>query len=202
MAGAAAGALLFGAALASCTLAPEAPKRQAVRSPTAVTDEVLALVLQGTGWQPADVVLSSDDGMAALSSPSCRFYDASNNAIPGAGVMRFVLDGHGALLARSGDMEGLARLLRSCMPPHADALLWARMLAAFSCVLSPTVITPDDKLAQATMPAGRYVPPTMHRTNGDTHVGFLAQHHNRRVFLVQAALPASGPVHINMQPVR
>lgn len=168
---------------------------------TPISEENLVAVLQAAGWRRQDAELAPDAVLAGLSTPACRFYAVTNKDIPGAGVMRFVLDEKGHLLARSGDMEGLAQLLRRCLPADADAATWARVVALFSAVVHPTVMLPNDKLAQATLGSVPYQPPAKRVADGQTVLEFFASRHDRRNLRMTATLPATGPLQLESQSI-
>ena len=164
-------------------------------------DQTISRALMGTDWRREQARVSEGIVPGSGSSARCRFYTAHNTVVPGAGVVNFVVDHDGALRARTDDMESLAFVLRNCLPPEADAAIWADVIAGFSSVRPPGVILPDDKLSQGSLPAGRYQPPTRRMVGGDTWVEFLATTHDLRNIQVKAVLPATGPVRIEMQPV-
>lgn len=165
----------------------------------AVDDLMIAPVLKDMNWRREDVTVSADEPSTALSAPRCRFFTVRHRTIPGAGMVRFVLDAEGNLRARTGDMEGLAYLLRTCLPPEADATVWAELIADFSSSRPARIIAPDNKLAQANLPAGRYKPPLKQVVGQQTQLEFFASGYDSRDYLVKAVLPASGPVRIDMQ---
>lgn len=169
--------------------------------PIAAGDRAVASVLKDMNWRREDVVVSADEASTAFSNSRCYFFRMHHRLIPGAGVMRFVLDGDGSLRARSGDMDGLAHVLRTCLPPDAGAAPWADLIAGFSGVKPPRVMGPDDKLAQVGLPAGQYRPPIKQIMGSTTQVEFFATAHDLRMFRVKAVLPDSGPVRIDMQPM-
>lgn len=166
-----------------------------------VSEENLVAVLQAAGWRKQDAELAPDAVFAGLSTPACRFYAVNNKDIPGAGVMRFVLDEKGQLLAHSGDMDGLAQLLRRCLPADADAATWAHVVALFSTVVYPTVMLPNDKLAQASLGSVPYQPPIKRVADGQTVLEFFAKRNDRRNLRMKATLPATGPLLLESQPI-
>lgn len=191
------------AVLTASTLLLSAPPAIATESKpmttAAVDDQTIAPVLKDMNWRREDVTVSADETSIALSAPRCRFFTVRHRTIPGAGMVRFVLDAEGTLRARTGDMEGLAHLLRACLPPEADAAVWAELIADFSSSRPARIIAPDNKLAQANLPAGRYRPPLKRVVGQETQVEFFASGYDSRDYLVKAVLPASGPVRIDMQ---
>ncbi|MDO5623307.1 MAG: hypothetical protein Q4G71_01300 [Pseudomonadota bacterium] len=168
---------------------------------TLVKEPALATVLKEVGWHRDDAVVSPDESFQSLSASTCRFFTAHHRHIPGAGVVLFVTDGEGNLRARTGDMDGLAQVLRACLPQDASAQLWADLVASFSQMRPPTVIEPQNKLGQAGIPAGQYHPPQKREESDQTQIEFFAIAHDLRRVHIKAVLPASGPVRIEMLPL-
>ena len=132
-----------------------------------LNEEALNSMLRKTGWNKNQFALIDKSDFSEISSEKCRFFAAYNNTVPGAGVMNFVLDDAGRLVASSGDMNGLSDILRTCLPSDAGASLWAELISAFSSTVHPNLVGERDKLTQLGIPG--YKPPMKTIENGHVH---------------------------------
>ncbi len=164
-----------------------------------LTEPTLRAVLQGSDWQAADVKVERDPTLK--SSSRCSLYVARNTRIPGAGMLRFALAGDGKLMARTGDLTGLAQLLRQCVTE--DAQQWAQAVACYVDALAPQVIGASDVRDTAKLSAAGLadVAPSLQQLNGATELRFVMKRPVARYFHVKAVLPAHGPVSVDVQPV-
>jgi hypothetical protein len=174
------------------TIAAEAPLMP-------LNEEVVRAVLRGSDWQREHVTINLDP---QLEAPPCRFYRASNTRIPGAGLIRFAL-AEGELVGVSGDLEGMARVLRRCDAQRRDAAWWATFVALFAPENTPRAILAGDNLGIALVNSsgGRYAPPKLTVQGGATRVEFFMVRRGTQAVHAVASLPPSGALNLDVQPV-
>ncbi|MBP7451565.1 MAG: hypothetical protein KA914_02090 [Ottowia sp.] len=161
------------------------------------TELIKRTVLQGSGWEAEDLEIEADPLLK--SNASCRLLVGGNTRIPGAGLIRLALDPDGRVMARTGDMTGLTRVLHECV--QADAFTWAQTLAVYVNAMAPKVINSGDLSLLGTLKAAgaEDVLPTLKQVDGGTELRFVMWLPVSRYFRVTALVPAGGPTRVDMQ---
>ena len=160
------------------------------------TELIKRTVLQGSGWEAEDLEIEADPLLK--SNASCRLLVGGNTRIPGAGLIRLALDPDGRVMARTGDMTGLTRVLHECV--QADAFTWAQTLAVYVNAMAPKVINSGDLSLLGTLKAAgeEDVLPTLKQVEGGAELRFVMVPPSR-YFRVTAFVPAGGPTRVDMQ---
>lgn len=172
---------------------------QTTAAEVSLNEDVVRAVIRRSDWQREHVSIDLDP---QLEAPPCRFYRASNTRIPGAGLIRFAL-ADAELVGVSGDLEGMARVLRRCDGSRRDAAWWATFIALFSPEHAPRAILPGDNLGIGLVNSsgGRYAPPKLTAQGAATQVEFFMVRRGTQAVQVTALLPASGALKLDVQPV-
>ena len=162
-------------------------------------EPIVRTALLGTAWDRADAKVEPDADTP--SAPHCKLYTVRNTKIPGAGGILFALDTEGRLIAKTGDLIGLANLLRTCLPE--DAAAWAQVISRYTDALLPQVIEANDKpRAEDLAAAGATdVAPKMRKTSHGTELDYYVSRPVSRYSRVRAVVPTSGPVKIDEQAI-
>lgn len=163
------------------------------------SEPIVRTVLVGTAWDRADAKVEPDADTP--SAPHCKLYTVRNTKIPGAGEILFALDTEGRLIAKTGDLIGLANLLRTCLPE--DAAAWAQVISRYTDALLPQVIEANDKpRAEDLAAAGATdVAPKMRKTSHGIELDYYVSRPVSRYSRVRAVVPTSGPVKIDEQAI-
>ena len=164
-----------------------------------VSTETIERVLQGSSWDAKDLVIEAEPLLVA--NPSCRLIIGRHKRIPGAGMIRAALDRDGKVIARTGDMAGLTRVLQQCV--QADALTWAQTVAVYVNAMAPKVVNSDDVIAVGTLKRAQVedVQPTLKQVDGGTELRFFMWLPSR-YFRVTAFVPASGATRVDVQEIQ
>ena len=166
----------------------------------AARDAVQRAVLQGSSWQAADLRVEPDPLLRATAS--CRLFVGRHARMPEAGMVRVALDEGGKVLARTGDLTGLTRVLQQCV--QADALTWAQTVAVYVNALAPQVVNGGDAIELGTLKAAGVADalPTLKPVDGGTELRFVMVLPASRYFRVMAFVPASGPTRVDTHPIQ
>ena len=187
--------------VALCALAGCAANGAGAASPVdaAARDAVQRAVLQGSSWQAADLRVESDPLLRATAS--CSLFVGRHARMPEAGMVRVALDQGGKVLARTGDLNGLTRVLRQCV--QADALTWAQTVAVYVNAMAPKVVNSDDVIAIDTLKQAQVedVQPTLKQVDGGTELRFFMWLPSR-YFRVTAFVPTSGATRVDVQEIQ
>ena len=187
-------ALLGCSAFAACT--QESPMNQ----DSSIREKIVASVAQDLDWNTDDVVVQSSE---ALSTGQCKFYRASNRALPDAGVVHYGLPDDGALIGGANDRLATAEVLRRC-GGQADATWWANVVSAFDGQAAGRPVLPEDKLSISLIASagGSYFAPRLTTTGGQAVAEFFVIQHATQPFVIKASLPRQGPLEVVATPVR
>ena len=163
------------------------------------TELIQRAMLQGSGWEAEDLEIEADPLLK--SNASCRLLVGGNTRIPGAGLIRLALDPDGRVMARTGDMTGLTRVLHECV--QADAFTWAQTLAVYVNAMAPKVVNSDDVIAIGTLKRSQVedVLPTLKQVDGGTELRFFMWLPSR-YFRVTAFVPTSGATRVDVQDIQ
>ena len=187
---------------ALCALAGCAANGVGAASPVdaAAREAVQRAVLQGSSWQAADLRVEPD--LLLRATASCRLFVGRHARMPEAGMVRVALNQGGKVLARTGDLTGLTRVLQQCV--QADALTWAQTVAVYVNALAPQVVNGGDAIELGTLKAAGVADalPTLKPVDGGTELRFVMVLPVSRYFRVMALVPASGATRVDVLEVQ
>ena len=187
---------------ALCALAGCAANGVGAASPAdaAARDAVQRAVLQGSNWQAADLRVEPDPLLRATAS--CSLFVGRHARIHEAGMVRVALDRGGKVLARTGDLNGLTRVLHECV--QANALTWAQTVAVYVNAMAPNVVNSGDAIELGTLKAAGVADalPSLKPVEGGTELRFVMALPVSRYFRVTAWVPASGATRVDVQEIQ
>ena len=164
------------------------------------SEEVIRAVIKDRNWKLSDLRVGQDLLNKSV-SPACSLWTLQDQHIPGAALVRFAVMADGKLIARTGDMGGLTRVLRECL--SADAETWAQAVAGYIDATSPKVIREGDVSYVKELRAAGVgdATPALRMLGDDSELRFVMARGDGRTIRVLALVPKDGPVQVTQTPV-